>query len=72
MRNHAQVGSIQKHNKEIHNKKSTTKELITKTVVIEKHHNKQDLVLAEALLIKSERPLLNSQREGETRVLHVF
>ena len=72
MRNHAQTGSIQKHANEVHNKKLTTNNIIDCTSVIEAHNNKQDLILAEALLIKDENPLLNSQKEGQTRILHIF
>ena len=72
MRNHAQTGSIQKHANEVHNRKLTTNNIIDCTSVIEAHNNKQDLILAEALLIKDENPLLNSQKEGQTRILHIF
>ena len=40
--------------------------------VLHTAHDRQELVLAEALLIKKLQPSINSQREGEVRVLSIF
>ena len=57
MRNHTQHGSILNHNNTIHNHKPTTQELVDNTKVIRKFATKQELLIAEALLIKEEAPL---------------
>lgn len=72
MRNHTQSGSIQQHSKEHHNKKLTTNEILQDITIRRKFHSKEDLIIAESLLIKDGRPTLNAQREGEARVLFIF
>ena len=72
IRNHAQLGSIRTHNLEAHNRKITTQEIVNCTEIVTKLPTKQELTIAEALLIKEESPTLNNQREGETRVLAIF
>jgi hypothetical protein len=72
MRNHAQQGSIRNHNIEVHNRKITTQEIVSCTKIITRLTTKQELTIAEALLIKEEIPSLNNQREGETRILSIF
>ena len=72
MRNHAQNGSIIKHSVEKHSTKLTTKEILDNTSVLHRFYTKDELVIAEALLIKEMNPPLNAQNEGETRVLLIF
>jgi hypothetical protein len=69
---HVQSGAIRKHNKDIHNRKPLTKELLQHTSILYKGTNKVDLTIAEALLIKLERPPLNLQDEGQARILNIF
>jgi len=72
MRNHAQSGFIQQHNREQHNQKLTTKQILENTTIKIKIQSKEDLTIAEAIMIKEHKPSLNAQREGETRVLLIF
>jgi hypothetical protein len=69
---HVQSGAIRKHNKDVHNNKPLTKELLQHTSILYKGTNKLDLTIAEALLIKQEKPPLNLQDEGFSRVLNIF
>jgi predicted GIY-YIG superfamily endonuclease len=57
--------------KDTHTKRRTA-ELLETTTPIHKSQDRFELQIAEALFIKSEEPSLNNQREGETRILHVF
>ena len=69
---HAQNGSIENHSKTAHHYKINSKEIVDNTIILFKSSERNDLVIAEALLIKSENPPLNNKREGETRILNVF
>lgn len=69
---HVQTGAIRLHNKDSHNKKPLTKELLKHTVVLYRAQTKTDLTIAEALLIKEVKPCLNQQDEGQVRVLRIF
>ena len=72
MTTHAQMGSIKDHNMNVHNHKIKTSEAIENTTIVHRSQDRIELVIAEALLIKQDEPPLNNQREGETRILHVF
>ena len=56
----------------VHNSKPLTRQLLQNTTVLFRGHSKNDLAIAEALLIKKERPSLNLQDEGQVRVLKIF
>lgn len=72
MRNHAQLGSIKKHNIDHHDRKVTTQQLVDCSTILKRLHTKEELIIAEALLIKQHEPPINNQKEGETRVLSIF
>ena len=72
LRNHTQNGAIRSHNIDVHNAKISTEEIVTSTTILRQYRTKDELIIAEALLIKDEKPALNQQREGEARVLSVF
>ena len=72
MRNHTQNGSIRKHNIDAHAHKVTTNDILKDIKILRHFNNKEDLVIAEALYIKSVNPVLNGQREGEERILAIF
>jgi len=72
LRNHTQHGSILQHSKDTHNAKVSTKELVDATEILRQMKSKEELLIGEALLIKEQNPSLNSQREGEVRVLLIF
>ena len=72
LRNHAQHGSILEHYKDKHGRKINTKSLVEDTIILRQLPSKEELLLAEALLIKEIQPTLNAQREGEVRVLAIF
>ena len=46
--------------------------MLENTEILCSYPTKQELVIAEALLIKEITPALNGQREGETRILNIF
>ena len=69
---HVQLGSINIHNKNVHNKKPFTKELLKDTTILFRGNDKYDLTIAEALLIKTHKPSLNLQEQGFTRILSIF
>jgi hypothetical protein len=69
---HVQSGAIHLHNKNVHNTKILTRELIKNTKVLYYGDNKTDLTIAEALLIKNKNPALNLQDEGQVRILKIF
>ena len=69
---HAQTGAIREHNKNIHDAKPLTQELLSNTTILFKSSSKQDLTIAESLLIKLNKPYFNLQDEGFNRVLNIF
>ena len=69
---HVQSGAIHSHNKEVHDQKPLTKALLENTKVVFKSTHKLELEIAEALFIKSEKPIINLQDEGKNRKLFVF
>ena len=69
---HAQTGSIKNHHATHHNHKITTAEIMECIKIRHSSNDKQELLIAEALLIKSESPNINSQAEGEVRILKIF
>ena len=70
---HTSTGSICKHLREKHQAKRIPKtELLENTKILVWYPDKRRLIIAEALLIKTGRPALNSQDEGSTRVLKIF
>ena len=70
--NHSQNGSILAHNLDKHQHKITASEMLEKPEIPCSYPTKQELVIAETLLIKEITPALNDQREGETRILNSF
>lgn len=72
MTTHAQNGSIKEHNISIHNHNIKTSEIIDSISIIHRAQDRKELVIAEALYIKQDEPPLNNQREGDTRILHIF
>jgi hypothetical protein len=69
---HAQTGSIRLHNKNAHASKPPTRKLLESTSIIYRGKNKQELTIAESLLIKENKPALNIQDEQFSRVLAIF
>ena len=49
-----------------------TQELLQNTRIERKFPVKEDLIIAETLIIKEQKPTLNAQKEGEVRVLLIF
>ena len=72
IRNHAQNGAIAEHNKTIHSIKMKTNEILDSTKILCHFNKKEDLIFAEALLIKDKKPIMNRQNKGEERVLSIF
>jgi predicted GIY-YIG superfamily endonuclease len=72
MTTHAQNGSIQAHHKDAHSLKIKTADIMENITIMHRSQDKMELLIAEALYIKQEQPPLNNQREGETRILHIF
>ena len=70
--NHAQQGSIKKHHCSIHNSKVKTQHLRENTKVLTRINNRNELQIAEALLIKHHKPTLNEQNEFSDRTLKIF
>ena len=69
---HVQNGSINRHNKQQHHAKLFTQQLLETTKVLYSSSSTQDLLIAEALLIKECSPTLNAQEEGQERILCIF
>ena len=71
-RNHAQSGAIISHSVDTHNKRIPTNTILASTNILRQFNNKDELIIAEAFLIKEHKPSLNGQREGELRILSIF
>jgi hypothetical protein len=69
---HVQSGSIRLHNKTVHSTKPLTRKLLESTAVLYRANNKQDLTIAESLLIKQKKPILNIQDDCFRRILAIF
>ena len=69
---HAQTGSIISHHVNSHEGRPRTAEILEHVKILFRSHDKTELTLAEAILIKQISPTMNNQRVGETRVLRVF
>ena len=72
LRNHAQTGSTLTHSIGRHGIRLTAAAMAQSTVILRKFSTKEDLVIAEAILIKERNPKINGQREGEIRILSVL
>ena len=72
MTTHAQNGSIKNHNIESHNVNIRTSEIMEEIKIIFRSEDKNELQIAEALLIKKKNPPLNNQSADFTRTLFVF
>ena len=72
MTTHAQNGSILNHNLTEHNHKIKTAEILDRVTVLHSSQDRHELQIAEALFIKDLKPPINSQKEGEVRILHIF
>jgi len=72
-RMHAVSGSIKKHLVDCHGYTRVTKaELLSGVKILRYGTSKRELIMTEAVLIKQERPTLNSQDEGADRILKIF
>ena len=73
-RTHTQnSSSIKRHLSEAHNiNRTTTVELLKYVTVLHRTQDKRDLIFSEALFIKMEKPLLNSQNDFSNKILKVF
>jgi len=70
---HAQSGSIKKHLVEKHSFQKVLKSEILESVkVLKTCHNRRELFMTEAMMIKDMHPTLNSQEEGSERLLKIF
>jgi hypothetical protein len=69
---HANRGSIKEHHSSVHNYKISTAEILRSVKVITKRSSKRELMIAEALCIKDEKPSINIQREDGVRMLKIF
>ena len=70
---HAQQGSIKKHIMEVPlQSKVATQEIMKNITILRKIPNPNDVQIAEALLIKENKPTLNNQNEFSERTLKVF
>jgi hypothetical protein len=70
---HTQTGSIKKHLVDNHNiNRIPRRDLIKDVKILRTSSSKRDLIFTEAILIKTERPALNSQAEGCDRLLKLF
>ena len=65
--------SIKKHLTTVHEiDRITTAELVKDVQVLASASDKRDLIFLEALILKEKKPPINSQMEGEDRILKVF
>jgi hypothetical protein len=70
---HTQTGSIKKHLHDVHEiVRIPRRDLIKDVTILRSCPSKRDLIFTEAILIKSEKPSLNSQAEGCDRLLKLF
>ena len=69
---HVQQGSIQKHNRDTHNIKLYTQQLLENTKILHRNQCNLELKIAEALFIKEHNPVINAQDEGNERILRIF
>ena len=67
-----QHSSIKKHHSLVHKQKVGYKDILENTRILVRSNFKQDLLIAEALLIKFEKPQLNNKEEGSTKILSIF
>jgi len=72
MSQHHYYGSIRKHSEEKHKIRISYDNIIRNTKNLKKDQNKEDLIILEALLIKSQVPNINMQEEGSYRILKIF
>lgn len=64
--------SIKKHFRDTHNKNITGSQMTPNVKIITACHNKEDLILLEALLIKEHRPIINTQADDFNKILKIF
>ena len=67
-----QHSSIKKHYRESHNRNITGSEMIQNVNILAHQHNKQELIILEAIFIKEHRPTINTQAEDFNRTLKIF
>jgi predicted GIY-YIG superfamily endonuclease len=70
--NHLQSGSIKEHFESTHNSKITRAEIVDNTTIRFFERDTSRLRILEALVIKFEKPSINSQFTGFTRTLSLF
>ena len=69
---HLQNGAIKKHCLETHGRKITRKEIVAMTKARYYQSDYQRLETLEALIIRSEDPVINRQETGKTKVLKLY
>ena len=69
---HLQNGAIKKHCMEIHGRKPTRDEIVQMTKARYYEQDFQRLETLEALIIKSEEPVINRQDTGKIKILRLF
>ena len=67
-----QHAAIKKHHQQIHNNNITGSQMLPYVIILATEHNKQDLAILEALLIKQHGPKINRQTEDFNNTLKIF
>ena len=67
-----QHAAIKKHHQQIHNNNITGSQMLPNVTILATEHNKQDLAILEALLIKQHGPKINRQTEDFNNTLKIF
>jgi len=69
---HLQNGAIKSHFQEHHNSQPTRECLVQNITILNRVKDKRRLTIAEALLIKENKPELNTQQTSSDRVLKLL
>ena len=67
-----QHSTIKKHYREVHNRNITGSQMLPNVKILATCHNKQDLVIQEAIFIKNHKPIINTQCNDFNRTLKIF
>ena len=67
-----QHSSIKKHFRQTHNKNITGSQMLPKVKILKNCNKKEDLIILEALMIKENRPIINTQTDDFNRTLKIF
>ena len=69
----AQHASVKKHLSEAHGLTRVGRRKLLESVRVLSHNNdRRRLIMTEAMIIKENRPQLNSQEEGSIRIIKIF